>query len=397
MILHALLLALQMPSSPRLVLETEAGEIYIASVDGKSVMKLTDGQRPVWSPAGMRVAFGVPSGLPANSETGAVDLFVINADGTARRRIATQVQAEGYEWKWTPDSKSLMFVKRATTDFDQAWMVSLEGSARKLGPVCAGEFDYALISSRNQILVWRAVGKWTPDDLDDPKHHHEYVRSGDSKSLGEGVDAQFSPDAKWVAYDRDGKLMIATGDGAKLRARGRLEADEAGYTSFHWLPDSSGIVFVEGGTRDVVVMRPDGTGKRRLAGKSDSVWVSPAGSRALAFTDSGWILADVATGKSTRIYDDIDFVPIAWSNDGSRIYFSSFTDAGTIVRWYDSSGKLGGQFNAKKATFDTDPLSPRGNVLVGSGEKGLTLFQSDGAPVTILADQRVMRYAWSSK
>lgn len=393
MMLSALFLALQVQHAPRLVIETEANEMYVSSLDGKTVTKIADGSRPVWSPDGSKIAFGVPNAGPESP----VELFVIAADGTANRQIASNV-LPAFDWKWTPDSKSLVYVKRIPNAFQQAWQTTIGGSSRKLGPVCLGEIDCATVSPRDQRLaVWQAVGPWTPTAEEDGKHRHElfiFGSAGAPRSVGQGISSTFSPDGKWLAFDRDSNLMIARADGTKPKKWSSMASGEEGFCSFHWLPDSSGIVFVNG-ARNLMFMRPDGTGKRRLTTKTDAAMLAPAGSKAMAFSDTGMILVDVQSGVTKRLYDDIDFIPIAWSGDGSRLYFINFNETGVTVRWHRSDGQVGGEYSAAGSTFDMDPLSPRGNVLVGIGQKGLTLYQADGTPVRILTDTRVLRYSWS--
>lgn len=393
MMLPALFLALQVQHAPRLVIETEANELYFSSLDGKTVTKIADGRRPVWSPDGTKIAFGVPNGAPESP----VDLFVIASDGTAKRKVAANV-SQNFDWKWLPDSRSLIYVKRVLNAFHQAWQTSLGGASRKLGPVCEGEIDYATVSPRGQrMAIWQAVGRWTPTAEEDGKHRHELFIHGSTGiplSVGQGITGTFSPDGKWVAFDRDSNLMIARADGTKPRKWDSMASDEEGFCSFHWLPDSSGIIFVNG-SRNLMFMRPDGTGNRRLTTKTDSAMLAPSGAKAMAFSDNGMILVDVKSGATKRLYDDIDFIPIAWSSDGTRLYFINFNERGVTVRWHRSDGQIGGEYSAAGSTFDIEPLSPSGNVLVGSGDKGLTLYQADGTPVRVLADTRVMRYAWS--
>ncbi len=87
--------------SPRLALEEEgSGNVYIANIDGASVMEVTQGagneSRPFFSPDGTRL-------FTFNGEGSATQLIVRNADGTGKRVLSDiPMTADGIEIKFDP-------------------------------------------------------------------------------------------------------------------------------------------------------------------------------------------------------------------------------------------------------------------------------------------------------
>ncbi len=81
--------------------------VFISSLDGRSVRRLTDSPtlniRPAWSPDGKHIAYlATPSPSPGQQDTG---VFVIDPDGSNRRRISDIMC---YEVIWSPDSSRLL-------------------------------------------------------------------------------------------------------------------------------------------------------------------------------------------------------------------------------------------------------------------------------------------------
>jgi WD40-like Beta Propeller Repeat len=88
-----------------------ANDIYLVDADGRGEERLThDGRSssPAWSPDGTRIAF--ESNEP-DSSTG-IDLWIMDADGTDRRRLTSDPGNE-YDATWAPDGSSIAFGERA--------------------------------------------------------------------------------------------------------------------------------------------------------------------------------------------------------------------------------------------------------------------------------------------
>jgi Ca2+-binding RTX toxin-like protein len=95
--------------------ETDTGgnsELYVVDSDGTALRNLGPGQSPAWSPTGDRIAFVDPGGR----------LYVMQADGTGRRRVFDGNGAVIYEPSWSPLGNSIAFYSASTL-----WVVELNG------------------------------------------------------------------------------------------------------------------------------------------------------------------------------------------------------------------------------------------------------------------------------
>ena len=98
------------------------GEIYVASIDGTNLIRLTnsDGMddQPVWSPDGSRIAYS------SDIDTYAyVKLWTMRADGSDKRRVLPATAGTDVidmEPSWSPDGSKLAFRRISANDSDIA-------------------------------------------------------------------------------------------------------------------------------------------------------------------------------------------------------------------------------------------------------------------------------------
>ncbi len=106
---------------------------FVSDLDGGRASQLTDGSGVVWgsrwSPDGKRIAFG------DRDSKGALEVYVMNADGSGRRQV-TQIPAAdggGQMPAWSPDGRALAVQAGAKDRPAHIWTVDLAtGAARKL-------------------------------------------------------------------------------------------------------------------------------------------------------------------------------------------------------------------------------------------------------------------------
>jgi Tol biopolymer transport system component len=223
---------------------------------------------------------------------------------------------------------------------------------------------------------------------------------------GEARAPSWSPDGRFVAFARDGKIVVANARGRIVRRFGSLATDPA------WSPNGSRIAYVGGSpTPRIIVASRDGrtltsisTGRNVTSGPT---W-SP-NSRRLAYADqldidrpsqagSNRVFVINADGSGRRLLVGSAAEP-AWSPDGSRIayvgYASRLSETGQIaVIGVDGA-------DARRVTSGDEPetgpaWSPNGRLIAfarrvasssvvlairpdGTGERTLIPARSGGA------------------
>lgn len=209
-------------------------KLALADADGSSVRRLTRNARsvyegsPSWSPDGSRLAF-----MRYRSEQG---VWIVRADGTEAERVLDNGRDYylNAQPSWSSDGQRLLYVSRIDGDYEVC-SVALDGSDRRL--------------------------------LTDNEH--------------EDLAPAMSPDGTRIAFysNRGGTFetyaMQADGSGPVKLSGGtpaprRLEEGPDGADALNpaWSPDGRWIALVEyrDGQRDIVLVRPDGSGRRVLTG-----------------------------------------------------------------------------------------------------------------------------------
>lgn len=248
----------------------------------------------------------VSNGLIAFSRNESVqyDIWTVNSDGTGAVNITVESADSEYVPAWSPDGTKIAFVREMTRTNDRAiYVMNADGT----NPIRLKD-----IGASNHALAW-------------------------------------SPDGNRIAYISSGDLFVMNADGSEAR---RLTSGSK-RLDFRptWSPDGSWIAFArytfaeplstdpfigqEPSGSGIWLVRPDGSGSRRLTEGSDSEfgtevddapdW-SPDGRR-IVFQRANdiYVVNTDGSGMKMLTQGGISEVP-SWSPDGARIVFQRQAD-----------------------------------------------------------------------
>lgn len=274
-------------------------------------------------------------------------LFVVRPDGSDLRQV-TPDGTKVWWYAWSPDDKLIAYIDR----HGSLWLVRPDGSGRR-------------------SLVPRAV--LTNTDLS---------WSPDGKQI---VLASPGPNANMIC---PGRLYVVAVDGGKPRS---LQA--RGGCAVAWSPRGDQIAYddAKGG---ISVIRPDGSGRRRIAPHGGSpVWSADATKLAFSISRYSTFATADADGKDFHVVTTHAYTeyPFAWAPQARRILYGRADRQGIYVINPDSS-------NNHRITRDAPPQaewpalawSPTGGSIVYDTGEGnntdLYVIGADGRNKVQLTD-----------
>lgn len=254
-------------------LEAPAGDhtqtdIYTINPDGSDLRRLSASANknefgPAWNAAGTQIAF-----WRTQAPFGPGSLWVMNADGSAKRQLTSGIDAR--DPAWSPDGTRLAFTRvGAGAEFDIWTLRAADGRDRQ--PVTGGsatDFEPAWSPGGSQIAFTRGFAEGDAGDL-----YLADLGAGTVAPLTSSPaydhQAAWGPGGNRVVFERDfsgsSSILVVNADGSGLV---RLTTGPYFDTGPAFSPSGTRIAF--GADRagalfpDLWLMRPDGTNLHRL-------------------------------------------------------------------------------------------------------------------------------------
>jgi Tol biopolymer transport system component len=236
--------------------------------DGSHVRRILrndqNGKRPRLSPDRRWVAFdGAPPGKAPLSD---FDIQIVRLDGSGLRTL-TRSKHWDLDAQWLPGGKRISFSRMPPhAIWQKAWIWTIGVDGRSLRRITKGQGGRW--SPDGRMLVLDAPTEKSDADLFTARADGTHRRRRTATRAPEFA-AGWSTDGRTILFTRsphgnDFEVWTVRADGTHARLLGPGRA--AG-----WSPDGNRILFVDG--HQLWVMRPDGSGRRRL---SDAIADDPS-------------------------------------------------------------------------------------------------------------------------
>lgn len=316
---------------------TDHEQIYVVAASGGSVHRLTSGElaslAPSWSPDGKRLAFVQGSRVA-----------VVGPKGRPLVSLASGRAVSVDPPSWSPDGRRLAFTGLSSPEGIASIVVARQDrfppsvvATTRWG---TGDSDRGPIWSPNgRLLVYCVQGPETPEqggvrvsgDLDLAVVSPSGAARRLTSAPGSESDPRWSPDGQQLLYsDSSPALRLVPAAGGRSQLVVRLSAIEGA----SWSPNGKLIAFAGSAPDEqrmhLYVVRPDGTGLKRLTGEitpDRPVW-SPDG-KLIAFSTYApgidVIAPDGASRKTVVSVAGAEIRDLAWSPTGTTIAFAART------------------------------------------------------------------------
>ena len=223
-------------------------DVWSINADGTGLTRLTRSPRPdfdaTWSPDGARIAF-------RSERNGEPEIWLMNADGSRQRRLA-----RGLSPAWSPDGSRIAYAAPESPSSPSGLSImNADGSGQHRIPHTDG----------GEYPSWSPDGKRIVFNSNLSGDHLMYIvdadgsRVKDLSKVGEGWQVDWSPDGRSILFtshrdhpDNYTDIYVMRPDGSGVKRLTDARADTPA-----WSPDGSHIVFSAPG---LFVMRADGSG-----------------------------------------------------------------------------------------------------------------------------------------
>lgn len=247
-------------------LEGSYHHIYRMRANGRHLERITpldeDARYLVWSPDGRHIAYIAGE---QHAATGLVGywLKVVEVDGWRSKRL-TNIYPQHQHVYWSPDSEWIYY--EFDGDSRNLYRIGLDGGGGHSVVAFDGDESMVQLSPDGEWLVFfwsktlnRELFRMRVDGSDLQQLTQDF---------GLEADPRWLPDGEWLAFSRrrnnDPRLLnVIRADGGEEQV---IAENLAGVSDHQWSPDGEWISFIalEGDTRNLYRIRPDGTDLQQL-------------------------------------------------------------------------------------------------------------------------------------
>ena len=344
--------------------------VLVIGVDGTGERYLAEGSGPVWSPDGMEIAF-------TRAVDGGDDLFVMNSDGSDRRQL-THADGNDRNPAWSPDGERIAFDSERDADLSEEtpdsdiYVMNADGSDRRR-LTDGGVRNYRPVWSPDGVRIAYTTHEW--------RYFYIYSINADGSDrqrltyTSDDRDPVWSPDGWSIAFtsDREGNYLSLV---TEIDGTDQSRVVDTGPGAPVWSPGGAHIAFscCPGYLGYISVVDTGGAGfPRRLAETAgtdwdkDPVW-SPDGTR-MALTRS------VSAENELGFVDEIFLIDA----DGTNLMQVTHTDGGA----YGASFPVWSPDGTRIAFTRSRDLDPAPNV--SNIDVELLVVNSDGTDQSLVA------------
>jgi TolB protein len=192
----------------------DLGDIYVMNTDGSRQRNLTRDPAfysdPVWSPNGGRIAFAAQKRVRRNGSAWATNIYVMAAEGTGLRQLTRTPWSD--DPVWSPDGRRIAFLRhfgyppgRSDDHLSEVYVMNADGSAKRRLTHDRLEESALAWSRRNTLAFVRAprlepeahtgaeIIAVNPDGRDKRQLTHNRLEEGT---------LSWSPDGRKLAFSR---------------------------------------------------------------------------------------------------------------------------------------------------------------------------------------------------